>query len=300
MKDDDIFIKLKDTIEYDLKPDETNITTMTICLTMKENIQFKCFNIGKYLKKDSNIDDIIFCDENNEIKTRKEQKKKKKKKLKKKLKVGKQPKKDSFYNQVTIVVKISDIKNINIKLFKNGSIQMTGCDSLDNAKKSINIVFNLLNTTRHLLNFEKKEIKEITFIKTINNEKLNINDICKGKVVLINSVFNIGFQINRDKLYEIISNKTNESVLEIKKNSTTDNIDKNNALKYIDDCTFDPIRHACVNIKLKHPSKIITIFVFESGSIIILAKTCRQIKYAYNYINVFLLTNYFCVASKNS
>ncbi len=298
MKDEDIFIRLKDTIEYDLKPDETNITTMTICLTMKENIQFKCFNIGKYLKKESYIDDVIFCDENNELKTRKLQKKKKKQNRKKK--VGKQTKKDSFYNQVTIIVKISDIKNINIKLFKNGSIQMTGCDSLDNAKQSVVNVFNLLNTTRHLLDFKNQEIKEITFIKTKNNEKLSISDISDGKIVLINSVFDIGFQINRDKLYEIISNKTNESLLEIKKNDTFDKIDKNSALKYIDDCTFDPIRHACVNIKLKHPSKIITIFVFESGSIIILAKTCRQIKDAYNYINVFLLTNYFSVASKNS
>ncbi len=298
MNENDIFIKLKDTIEYDLKPPETNISTMTICLTMKDFIEFNCFNIGKYLKKESYIDDIIFCDENNELKTRKPYKKKKKQSKKKK--VGKQTKKDSFYNQVTIIVKISDIKNINIKLFKNGSIQMTGCDSLENAKQSLINVFNLLNTTRHLLNFENKEIKEISFIKTKDNKKISISDIEDGKVVLINSVFDIGFQINRDKLFEIISNKTNNSLLEIKKINKLEDNNSDNPLKYIDDCTFDPIRHACVNIKLKHPSKIITIFVFESGSIIILAKTCRQVKDAYNYINVFLLTNYFNISSKTT
>ena len=95
------------------------------------------------------------------------------------------------------------------------------------------------------------------------------------------------------------ANKKNDSILEIKKHDVHLNQDIDIPQKYMD-CTYDPIRHACVNIKLSHPTKTITIFVFESGSIIILGKTCRQVRDAYNFINVFLLSNYFNVCCKNN
>lgn len=292
----DIFKVLKDKIEYDLKPDEAKISTMTICLDLSNDFKFECFNIGKYLKVDNKfIQEIKFSDENNDIKIRSQIIKKSKQKRKKK--IGKKSKKDSFYNQATIIVKISETKTINIKLFKNGSIQMTGCDSIENAKKSIEKLFELLNQSRYLLDFAKKEIREIKFIES--NKKLDVNNIDYGTVVLINCNFNIGFEINRDILYEIISNKKNDSIMEIKKSNGTDALDKDIPQKYMD-CTYDPIRHACVNIKLNHPIKTVTIFVFESGSIIILGKSCRQIRDAYNFINVFLLKNYFKVCSKNN
>jgi len=178
---------------------------------------------------------------------------------------------------------------------------MTGCDSIDNARKSIKILFELLNKPRYILDFNKKEITEIKFLHLNNNNKsLTIKNIMSGTVVLINCNFNIGFEINRDKLYEIISQKKTDSILEIKKHDIHENIDKDTPQKYMD-CTYDPIRHACVNIKLNHPTmKTITVFVFESGSIIILGRSCRQIRDAYNFINVFLLTNYFNIASKNN
>jgi TATA-box binding protein (TBP) (component of TFIID and TFIIIB) len=294
--DKDIFKILKDKIEYDLKPEEAKISTMTICLDLSNNLKFECFNIGKYLKVDNNfIQEIKFSDENHDIKIRSQIIKKSKQKRKNK--IVKKSKKDSFYNQATIIVKISEIKTINIKLFKNGSIQMTGCDSIENAKNSIEKLFELLNQSRFILDLAKKEIREIKFI--VSNKKLDLNNIDHGTVVLINCNFNIGFEINRDKLYEIISNKKNESIMEIKKSNGTDGFDKDIPQKYID-CTYDPIRHACVNIKLNHSIKTVTIFVFESGSIIILGKSCRQIRDAYNFINVFLLTNYFKVCSKNN
>ena len=292
----DIFKILKDKIEYDLKPNEAKISTMTICLDLNNNFKFECFNIGKYLKVDNKfIEEIKFSDENNNIQIRSLIKKKIKQKRKKK--IGKKTKKDSFYNQATIIVKISEIKTINIKLFKNGSIQMTGCDSIENAKKSIEKLFDLLNKSRYILDFAKNEIREIKFISS--NKALTLDEIVYGTIVLINCNFNIGFEINRDKLFEIISNKKNDSILEIKKYNNSDELDKDIPQKYMD-CTYDPIRHACVNIKLNHPIKTVTIFVFESGSIIILAKSCRQIRDAYNFINIFLMTNYFNICCKNN
>lgn len=292
--DDDIFNELGNKIEYYLKPDEAKISTMTICLDMGNNCIFDCYNIGKFLKLDHKfIEEIKFCDEN-DVQIRSLNKKKLKQKRKKK--INKKTKKNSFYNQVTIIVKISDTKTINIKLFKNGSIQMTGCNSLENTKESIRKLFEILNKPRYLLNLQEKTIKEIKFLQT--DKKITVKDIKKGNVHLINCNFDIGFNINRDKLFDMISNKHNESILEIKKNSNII-IDDDSPQKYIDS-TFDPIRHACVNIKLNHPIKTVTIFVFESGSIIILGKSCRQIRDAYNFINILLLTNYFNICLKNN
>ena len=291
----DIFEKLKKKIEYDLKPEEAKISTMTICLVMGSKCIFECYNIGKFLKLDKKfIDEIKFCDENN-MQVRSFTKKK----LKIKKKAEKKKKKESFYNQVTIIVRISDIKTINIKLFKNGSIQMTGCDSIEHTKYSIEKLFEILNKPRYLLNLCDKNISTIKFLKTENDKVITIDDIIQCNVHLINCNFNIGFRINRDKLFDIISNKHSESILEIKKNNNNNsNIDIDLPQKYIDS-TYDPIRHACVNIKLNHPIKTITIFVFESGSIIILGKSCDQIRDAYNFINVFLLSNYFNIYLKS-
>ena len=92
---------------------------------------------------------------------------------------------------------------------------------------------------------------------------------------MINSNFNIGFNIDREKLFEklILNNY---------------------------ECTYDPIIHACVNLKYTIKSKKISIFIFESGSIIITgANNCNQILCAYNFINKYLLTNYDKIIMKN-
>ncbi len=292
---DDIFKKLRKVIEYDLKPEETKISTMTICLDMGNNCIFECYNIGKFLKLDRKfIEEIKFSDENG-IKIRSPHKKKLKQKRKRKS--NKKKKKESFYNQVTIIVKITDTKRINIKLFKNGSIQMTGCDSIEHTEQSIIKLFEILNSPRYLLKLNEKTIEEIRFLQTKNNKKIIINDISEGKISLINCNFDIGFQINRDKLFDLISNKHNESVLEIKKNTNVI-LDIDIPQKYMDS-TFDPIRHACVNIKLNHPEKIITIFVFESGSITIAgSNSCQQVLETYNFINKLILNNYCSLLSK--
>ena len=68
---ENIFNKLKKKIEYELKPNEAKISTMTICLDMIDGFKFECYNIGKFLKIDNKIiEEIKFSDENNEIKVR--------------------------------------------------------------------------------------------------------------------------------------------------------------------------------------------------------------------------------------
>jgi TATA-box binding protein (TBP) (component of TFIID and TFIIIB) len=86
------------------------------------------------------------------------------------------------------------------------------------------------------------------------------------------------FQINRERLYELLKIEGF-------------------------DVTFDPIIHACVNIKynIKNmPNKTISIFVFESGSITIAgSNSSQQVLETYNFINNFILRNYKKLLTKN-
>jgi hypothetical protein len=95
---------------------------------------------------------------------------------------------------------------------------------------------------------------------------------------MINTNFNIQFHINRSKLFQLL-------------------LDNNI------DASFDPIIHACVNIKYylnNTKPKTISIFVFESGSITIAgSNSCCEILEAYNFINKFILTNYSLLLTKD-
>ena len=74
--------------------------------------------------------------------------------------------------------------------------------------------------------------------------KVSIDKVKNLKICMINSGFKIGFNINRERLYKIISNDKIE-------------------------CKFDLDNHACVDIKYNYKDiKTVSIFVFEKGSII--------------------------------
>lgn len=279
-----------------------DLTISTATITCKLNVMFDVANIAYYF---NDFDDIIVGKRygnriiNNLINV-------------KKLKIGKKKKrkeKKNFFNQVSLIFRSATLmgldpeklslkekfKNINIKLFINGSIQMTGCKHLDNIKKSLEILFDKLKVTKAILTkdmkFEKKTfVKSIDnlnlskiqvdfgsgYIKPFDNNLLNIQNITKFEIRMINTNFNIGFQINRDKLHQLLLNDGY-------------------------DASFDPIIHACVNVKffMAELNKTISIFVFESGSITIAgSNSCYQILTTYNFINKFILSNYNKLLSK--
>lgn len=95
-----------------------------------------------------------------------------------------------FRNALNVIMYISDKKTINFKLSKNGKIQMTGCKEEDDAKMCLEYFFELLYTKcpDYISCKEKNEIYYYT--------------------VMTNIDFNIGFEINRGKLNELINAKT--------------------------------------------------------------------------------------------
>lgn len=234
-------------------PDNVSISTMTICC--KTDTLYHITDIKKYIEL--SVDGIICCGSDPDTQRSLIMPKKKN---------GKRKKKKNFYNQITLRI-VTDEKIINVKLFTNGSIQMTGCKTIISTQQALERLFIKLHEKKKIIDENGIE-QTITFISEPQNVKINM--IYDVKISMINSNFKIGYKIKREKLYEIL-------VQENKK------------------CTYDPIIHACVNIKhrfdeSKQDDKEISIFVFESGSIIITgARNCTHINSAYNYINTFLI-----------
>jgi len=182
-------------------------------------------------------------------------------------------KKKFFYNQITLHVylKYLDIdKKINVKLFNNGSIQMTGLKSIELGESTIQYLLDKIKG----LNSEHE-----IYITDETKEPLKLLEYY---IAMINTDFDIGFKINREKL--------------------------NRYLISIDIYTsFEPCIYPGVNIKYYYKTgknngicncesvcngkgkdnccKKVTIAVFNSGKIIITGgRNMEQCKEAYKFI----------------
>lgn len=194
------------------------------------------------------------------------------------LKSKKKPSNKNFYNQVTILMKPTNnpIRNyINIKVFKNGSLQMTGCKDMDDFNNVTNTLINILKRGKDIKN-KKGKLVHINFIN--NPEKIGIYDV---KIRMINSNFKVNYKIDRKKLFKLL-----------RKNHKSSTKDKE--IGYVE-CKYEPTGgHSCVNIKYQYDEKSKpSIFVFQTGAIIITgAKTLDHIIKAYHFINKILNSYY--------
>ena len=178
-----------------------------------------------------------------------------------------------FDNQVTCIVSVNGVNYVNVKVFKNGRIQMTGLKYVEQGKAIIDCIIDNLKQ----IYFEKGQTNVVGSI----NSLLNTNYV----IQLINSDFKVGMEIRRDRLNKII--QVNYSVLS----------------------SFEPCIYPGVKIQFfwnkkktgchdgicecegfcdgrgNSDCKKITIAVFRSGCIIITgAQTLEQINDAYNFI----------------
>lgn len=180
-----------------------------------------------------------------------------------------------FDNQLTVIYKYNDDCLMNIKMFKNGNIQITGVKDIDAGRCMID---KLVLMIKHVSDTNDKAVDCVESLKTTNY-----------KVALINSDFKVGFEIRRDKLYTLL------------------------ITCYENKCSFEPCIYPGVkiqyfwNINNHHKDgvcycssqcstgksdgngdghcKKITIAVFQSGCIIITgAQTLQQIDEAYQFI----------------
>jgi TATA-box binding protein (TBP) (component of TFIID and TFIIIB) len=238
-------------------PENASISTM--CASLKLNVTLSYENISKYLELNS--EDILKIQYKDELKTLLKLKTKKKHNN-----TIVKSRKNVFYNQITIVVRIDSgpykdinkLKQINMKLFGNGSIQMSGCKSLKNINIALNKLVNRLSEVIKIT--ENDTIVEKRFIE---GDKIRISNF---KIDMINSNYKLNMIINRENLYELLTKKKIKSY-------------------------YEPCIRACVIIKYipdvdNNDLKEISVFIFEKGNIIITgARSKNHIVSSYNYVN---------------
>ena len=98
--------------------------------------------------------------------------------------------KSAFYNCFVLIIRLklnNNFKECHVKIFNTGKIELPGIQSDEVLIKLLNYVVNLL-----------KEYCAYDDLKYIPE---------KTETVLINSNFNCGYFINRDKLYDLLRNK---------------------------------------------------------------------------------------------
>ena len=258
-----------DSIEIKNLPLGVSVSTM--CASGRLNTKLNIPNIEKYLQLNSN--DVLTVKINQERIRTLISVKNKPKRNKKDIN-HKDTSKNHFYNQITVVMRVDHgkyddldfVRKINLKLFKNGSFQMSGCKTI----KGVNIVFNKLIYKLKEIKAKKMEDGKINEIKFIDNhDKITVTDF---KIDMINSNYKVNMQIDRDKLYNLLLKKKIKS-------------------------SYEPCIRACVIIKYtpikENPAqKEVSIFIFKKGNIIITgARSRSQIISAYDYMNDILLTH---------
>jgi TATA-box binding protein (TBP) (component of TFIID and TFIIIB) len=257
-------------------PKDIYVSTMTATCKIND-LKFNCENIARYIDLSyDDIEDIVCALEESRKSHQQDEKYIIYRSLpnKKKEKKNTPKKKNVFYNQVSIHLNIKSKENdpVHIKLFTNGSIHITGCQSVNDIVETLTTIINKLQVDKACIDKTTKKIIDKPFVS--EKKYLDISSIANLKVNMINTNFTVKFKINLDELYALMQHKGIE-------------------------CRYDKLNHSCVNIKYDHPEKKISIFVFEKGSIVITgAKNGEHIRKAYDFINKFLYANYKSIVKK--
>ena len=190
------FIDYVNIEENEITNISKEISISTMCASCKLNTKINIDNIENYL--DLNTNDILTVKVSKENMRSLIAIKNKSKRIKPK--ETKNVERNYFYNQITVVIRVThghtdDINTepkINMKLFKNGSIQMSGCKSVH----SINIVLNKLI---HRLKEIKAKINNGIIIEKLFIEDINNITVKSFKIDMINTNYQINMLIDRKK-----------------------------------------------------------------------------------------------------
>jgi len=194
----------------------------------------------------------------------------------------------TFFNQSTIVLRKiinkekMEYKEVNIKLFGNGGIQMTGIPYEDFAKSTIEWL-----------------IQEFKKIRTQDGKSLFVEEpiLQKFKVQLINSDYQVGYGINRNALHTILSRKyglfsTFESTIYQGVNSKYYYNKQHPDSSRPGICLCDRRCRGQGSGDGPGECKKITMSVFQTGKIIITgAREYPQLDEAYKFLNKVLVDN---------
>lgn len=187
---------------------------------------------------------------------------KKEKAKKKKTKTGK--KKNYFYNQLSLLLNYE--KLINIKIFNNGSFQMTGIKNNRMSHNAIDILINKISSA-------------------YDNISLELLDL---ETVMVNSDFDYNYSLNNQKLHELIElNNYYSSYEPCTYPGVNIKYYYNDKQKY--NFGICQCEGTCTGKGLNGNCNRITIAAFKSGKIIITGKVkIEQIYIAKEFITNFI------------
>lgn len=179
--------------------------------------------------------------------------------------------KDYFLHSVTLVIVLENDKQINMKVSSNGKLQITGCKCDEHFIDSIIYVYKIMNDV------EKWTGEKLYSFITGDHLQVIFN------TVMQNMDFNVGFEINRQKLDKFIEKHTRHTSIFEGSLATGVNIKvKSNPLveptilkvEYIDNKTvksyssFEEYNRLLDKKKESKKDKHHTFLVFSSGSVI--------------------------------
>lgn len=174
-----------------------NISTITISCKILDT-ELNIINIGKYLDIDNQIIGIkyyygeySFCKGIYTTTTYKKSKKKKIESINQAL----------FYNQISLTVLLNG-KQINVKLFRNGSLHITGCKSIDDGRDVTILVYNkiltLIEKTHQILLTVDKYGVLFDSNNFIYNRFYDKNNTCYNIIGFYNTVNNTYIMNNKE------------------------------------------------------------------------------------------------------
>jgi len=244
--------------DFHILPYDLKVSTITMTCKMDTNFNFEL--IGKRMVLERKKIVCVKYGQLGLVRTLIELKKNK----------NKMKKKRNFRNQVSVIVELGRGKIVNFKLFKNGTIQTTGCKTIRDFAEAITILCIELKCCTFDVNESRTAIVKRYFVNKIEN--MHPRKVTDLKIRMINSNFDVGFLIDRVALYR-------------------------HALQHNVRCTFDACLHAGVNVKFPYDKDTdVSIFIFETGSIIITGATILDhICKAYDFIVKYLYVNYHTI-----
>ena len=165
-------------IENYPEPTKYRISTMTMITSFNCNINLEV--VSKYFKLDNKIISMVYGD-----------------KPVKSINIKKNNR--PFFNQATIVVKLDPLKKINIKIFSNGKIQMTGVKKKKDGETALNLIIDKLKETNGLVPVKNLLDSQLInyFLEVSNKSSIDDEFIEKDK-----DLKNI---LNRTKIIEEIN-----------------------------------------------------------------------------------------------
>lgn len=184
-----------------------------------------------------------------------------------------------FFNQTTVRIMPSNVNAtdgstlcddkektmINLKVFKQKSLQITGCKDIEDCHDVIGKLIKILKEGTVI----ERDGKERKIVFCNNPDEIGLKDII---IRLSVSCFDLGFKIDRRWLARILKN--DHSLYS-----------KDETIGYVKFKNDPNAKHSCVNIKYQYDERTtISIFVFHTGSVIITAaKSLQQIISAHDY-----------------